>query len=144
MVFAGFDAAEVAKFTETDVQRLLGDAGIIRHRGKIESTINNAKRVCQLHAEGASLAALVWQHEPGLADRPERITPQVAATLTQTAASQALSKALKKRGFSFVGPTTMYALMQSMGVVNDHLEGCSRRAQVEAARADFVRPLQGL
>lgn len=139
-VFAGFDVEKVARFSEADVLRLLNDAGIIRHRGKIQSTINNAQRVCDLHDQGGNLAALVWQYEPSAKDRPKRLTPEVAGTLAQTAASQALSKELKKRGFSFVGPTTMYALMQSMGVVNDHLEGCAHREQVEAARQAFVRP----
>jgi DNA-3-methyladenine glycosylase I len=140
-VFAGFDFETVARFNEADVARLLGDAGIIRHRGKIESTINNAQRICDLHDKGGNLAALVWSYEPAAKDRPKRITPEIAGTLGQTPASQALSKDLKKRGFSFVGPTTMYAFMQSMGVVNDHLEGCAHRAQVEDARKVFVRPV---
>jgi DNA-3-methyladenine glycosylase I len=140
-VFVGFDCEQVARFTEADVQRLLGDTGIIRHRGKIESTINNARRLCELRERGMSLAALVWQHEPPAKNRPKRITPEVAMMLTQTAESLALSKALKKLGFSFVGPTTMYAFMQSMGVVNDHLEGCAHREPVEAARAAFKRPV---
>ncbi len=140
-VFAGFDAAKLAKFGEADVTRLLQDTGIIRHRGKIESAINNAKRVCEMAERGESLAALIWQHEPKPAQRPKRITPEMASTLAQTEQSLAFSKTLKKRGFSFVGPTTMYALMQSMGVVNDHLEGCSARDRVEAARKQFVRPV---
>ncbi len=141
-VFAGFDFEKVARFGEKDVERLVQDAGIIRHRGKIASAINNAQRVCELlDAEGpGALAKLVWSHEPAPASRPAQITPEAAAALTQTPESLALSKALKKRGFSFVGPTTMYAFMQSMGVVNDHLEGCSFRAGVEAARAAFTRP----
>jgi DNA-3-methyladenine glycosylase I len=141
-VFAGFDFEKVARFTDADIERLVLDAGIIRHRGKIASAINNAQRVCALideQGEGA-LAKLVWSHEPASQDRPQNITPEVASSLAQTEQSLALSKALKKRGFSFVGPTTMYALMQSMGVVNDHLGGCHSRAVVEAARAKFVRP----
>jgi DNA-3-methyladenine glycosylase I len=141
-VFAGFDFEKVARFTDQDIERLVLDAGIIRHRGKIVSAINNAQRVCELiDQEGSgALARLVWSHEPAVKVRPQKITPAIASTLTQSDESLALSKALKKRGFSFVGPTTMYALMQSMGVVNDHLDGCHHRAQVEAARAMFQRP----
>ena len=141
-VFQGFDVARVARFTDHDVERLLQDAGIIRHRGKITAAINNAQRVCDLldkRGPGA-LAALVWQHEPAATARPRHITPAVAATLGQTAESAALSKTLKKLELRFVGPTTMYAFMQSMGVVNDHLEGCAFRATVDAARQAFVRP----
>jgi DNA-3-methyladenine glycosylase I len=141
-VFAGFDFEKVARFGAPDIERLVLDAGIIRHRGKIVSAINNARRVCDLidhHGPGA-LAKLVWAHEPDVKSRPKKITPEVAATLAQTTESAALSKALKKLGFSFVGPTTMYAFMQSMGVVNDHLHGCSAQVQVAAARAAFVRP----
>ncbi len=127
-VFLNFDATRVALFKESDVARLLQDTGIIRHRGKIESTINNATRLCEMHARGEKLADLVWQHKPHERTRPRTITPQFAATMTQSPESEALSKALKKRGFSFVGPTTMYAFMQSMGVVNDHLEGCFARS----------------
>ena len=141
-VFKNFDFEKVARFTVKDVDRLVLDAGIIRHRGKIESAINNAQKVCDLIEQGGpgALARLVWAHEPRAEDRPKRITPEAAMSLTQTAQSQALSKTLRKLGFNFVGPTTMYALMQSMGVVNDHLEGCAHRAQVEAARAKFIRP----
>jgi DNA-3-methyladenine glycosylase I len=141
-VFKGFDFEKVARFTERDVDRLVQDAGIIRHRGKIESAINNAQKVCALIDEKGpgALAKLIWAHEPTPAQRPKKITPEVASTLGQTEQSQALSKTLRKMGFNFVGPTTMYALMQSMGVVNDHLEGCSHRAQVESARSALIRP----
>jgi DNA-3-methyladenine glycosylase I len=141
-VFAGFDFEKVARFADKDIERLVLDAGIIRHRGKIASAINNAQRVCTLiDTQGpGALARLVWAHEPAAKTRPKKITPTVASTLTQSEQSLALSKALKKLGFSFVGPTTMYAFMQSMGVVNDHLEGCAHRAQVETARAGFERP----
>ncbi len=141
-VFAGFDFEKVARFGAPDIERLVLDAGIIRHRGKIVSAINNAQRVCDLmdgHGPGA-LAKLVWSHEPSAKSRPKKITPALAGTLSQTPESQALSKALKKLGFSFVGPTTMYAFMQSMGVVNDHLHGCHAQKNVEAARKEFVRP----
>ena len=141
-VFKAFDFEKVARFTEKDIERLLQDAGIIRHRGKIVSTINNAQRVCELidkQGPGA-LAKLVWSHEPAAKARSKKITPAVAMTLTQTDESVLLSKTLKKLGFSFVGPTTMYAFMQSMGVVNDHLHGCHAQAQVDAARKVFQRP----
>lgn len=132
--FAQFDFERVARFGARDVERLLGDAGIVRHRGKIESTINNAQRTCELVAAEGSLAAFVWRFRPAPDTRPARITPEVAATLTQSTASVALSKALKQRGYSFVGPTTMYAFMQSVGLVNDHLHGCHVHARVQAAQ----------
>ena len=140
--FAGFDVEQVARFNAADIERLVVDAGIIRHRGKIVSAINNAQRVCDLidvHGPG-SLAKLVWSHEPLSKARPKIITPEIASTLAQTDESLALSKALKKLGFSFVGPTTMYAFIQSMGVVNDHLHGCHAQAKVEMARRGFQRP----
>jgi DNA-3-methyladenine glycosylase I len=141
-VFEGFDFEKIARFTEKDIDRLVLDAGIIRHRGKIVSAINNAQKVCELINEQGSgaLAKLVWSFEPHPKLRPTQLTPDVAVTLTQTEQSLALSKALKKRGFSFVGPTTMYAFIQSMGVVNDHLEGCASRRVVEVAREAFKRP----
>lgn len=122
--FAGFDIDKVAAFTNLDVERLVVDAGIVRHRGKIVSTINNAKRSRELIEKEGSLSDFIWRYSPDKKLRPQRITPEVAATLTKSPESDALSKELKKRGFSFVGPTTMYAFMQSMGLVNDHLDGC--------------------
>lgn len=141
-VFQQFDFEKVARYTEKDVERLVQDVGIIRHRGKIESAINNAQKVCDLiDAQGpGALARLIWSFEPSAKQRPRHITADVAATLGQTEQSQALSKTLRKMGFNFVGPTTMYALMQSMGVVNDHLEGCAHRGPVEAARLALKRP----
>ena len=138
--FAGFDAARVARFGARDVERLLGDAGIVRHRGKIESTINNAKRTLALREEAGSLAAYVWSFEPVAAERPARITRDVLKEMATTPASIALSKDLKKRGFTFVGPTTVYAFMQAMGLVNDHLHDCPTRAAAEAARRAFRVP----
>ncbi len=138
--FAGFDFRKVAAFGEDDVQRLLGDAGIVRHRGKIESTINNARRALELVEEAGSLAAFIWSFEPKPADRPSRFDRATLMTITRSEASTALSKALKKRGWSFVGPTTMYAFMQSVGIVNDHIEGCPGRGACEEARAAFRRP----
>ena len=122
--FAGFDPAAVARFTQRDVTRLLGDAGIVRHRGKIESTINNAKRCADLVDEFGSLSAYVWRFEPGTKSRPKKLTWGALKKMPTTPESTALSKDLRKRGWTFVGPTTMYAFMQAMGLVNDHLHGC--------------------
>lgn len=138
--FANFEFERVAKFNDGDVARCLEDSGIVRHRKKIESTINNANRALELQTEFGSLAAYFWSFEPKPEDRPARIDFETARTLGKTAESTALSKDLKKRGWSFVGPTTVYAFMQSMGMVNDHLEGCCCRDQVEKAREAFVRP----
>ena len=125
--FAGFDPARVARFTQRDVTRLLGDAGIVRHRGKIESTINNAKRCLELVDACGSLDAYVRSFEPHATSRPKKLTWAVLRTMATTAESVALSKDLRKRGWTFVGPTTMYAFMQAMGLVNDHLHGCAFR-----------------
>jgi DNA-3-methyladenine glycosylase I len=122
------------------VESLLQDAGIVRHRGKIESTINNAKRARELAHEHGSLAAYFWRFEPDARTRPKKVTKAALMKLGKTADSIALSKDLKKRGWSFVGPTTVYAFMQAMGLVNDHIEGCDARVRVEAARAKFRRP----
>lgn len=138
--FANFEAEQVARFDQHDVKRLLADAGIVRHAGKIASTINNAQRVIELRREFGSLAAFVWQMEPKAADRPKRITHEVVKAMPSSPASAALSKDLKKRGWSFVGPTTMYAFMQAMGLVNDHFEGCASRKAALAARAAFKPP----
>lgn len=138
--FAGFDYEKVARFDETDIERLLGDAGIVRHRGKIVSTINNARRALELREEFGSLAAYVWRHEPGPQERPAVIDHATMIEIAKTPTSTAISKDLKKRGWSFVGPTTVYAFMQAMGLVNDHLEGCWCRPRVEEARAAFARP----
>ena len=132
--FADFDFHAVAGFGARDVTRLLKDAGIVRHRGKIESTINNAKRAVELEREFGDLSSYFWQWEPPADQRPARITHAVLMSMPQTPASVALSKDLKKRGWTFVGPTTVYAMMQAVGLVNDHLEGCHARAQVEAER----------
>jgi DNA-3-methyladenine glycosylase I len=130
--FHGFDFERIARFTDGDVERLLQDAGIIRHRGKIEAVINNARRALELVEKEGSLAAFVWRYEPGAV-----ATPEIRATSPE---SIGLSKELKKRGWSFVGPTTVYAFMQAMGLVNDHAEDCVTRAEVERARANFRRP----
>ena len=138
--FTGFEPAAVARFTARDVQRLLKDEGIVRHRGKIESTINNAKQALALIDEKGSLAAYFWSWEPAAAERPRTVTRDTLKAMTTSAQSIAMSKDLKKRGWSFVGPTTSYAFMQAMGLVNDHLHDCGVRAEVEKARARLKRP----
>ncbi len=138
--FAGFDIERVARFTSKDVTRLLRDAGIVRHRGKIESVINNARRAIELSEEAGSIAAFVWQFEPKPASRPKQVDRDALMQMAKTAESAALSKALRSRGWSFVGPTTVYSFMQAMGLVNDHLSGCARRRAVEAERRAFARP----
>jgi DNA-3-methyladenine glycosylase I len=138
--FADFDISRVARFGARDVSRLLGDSGIVRHRGKIESAINNARRAETLMGEFGSLAAYVWQWEPDATSRPRRITRAALMELAVTSESKALSKDLKGRGWTFVGPTTVYAFMQAVGLVNDHLDGCVSRDAVEKARARLRRP----
>jgi DNA-3-methyladenine glycosylase I len=132
--FAGFDFRKVARFTDADVDRLLQDAGIVRHRGKIEAVISNARRAGELTDAGRSLAGYLWAYEPDPAGLPE---PQTAST---SPASVALSKDLRKQGWKFVGPTTVYAFMQAMGLINDHIEGCVIRERAQRARAAFRRP----
>jgi DNA-3-methyladenine glycosylase I len=138
--FAGFDFDKVATFTDKDVERLLLDAGIIRHRGKIVSTINNARRAQEMVAEAGSLAAWFWRFEPDAKERPTRVDLAHIRANPTTAVSVRISKELKKRGWTFVGPTTVYAFMQAMGLVNDHLEGCYCRAEIEKQRKAFKRP----
>jgi DNA-3-methyladenine glycosylase I len=140
--FANFDFERVARFGAKDVERLLGDASIVRHRGKIEAAINNAARAVELVDAEGSLAAYVWRFEPDAASRPKRFTWDALLELSQTPESRAMAKDLKRRGWRFVGPTTVYAFMQAMGLVNDHLEGCAARAAVEKARATFTPPTQ--
>ena len=138
--FKDFDFVKVARFGEKQVAKLLEDAGIVRHRGKINSTINNAKRAIDMAAEFGSLGKYFWQFEPEAKDRPKKFTYAALTAFTTTAESTALSKDLKKRGWSFVGPTTAYAFMQAMGMVNDHLAGCHCREKVEQKRKKFKRP----
>jgi DNA-3-methyladenine glycosylase I len=137
--FAGFDPAAVAAFGPGDVRRLVDDAGIVRHRGKIEATINNAQRYADLVAEFGSLAAYAWSYEP--TERPAVLDHATLLTMATTPESAAMSKDLRRRGWAFVGPTTVYAFMQAMGVVNDHVEGCIVRPLAEARRAAFTRPV---
>jgi len=138
--FAGFDYAAVARFGPKDVERLLQDAGIVRHRGKIEAALNNARRACEISDSFGSLAAYLWRFEADPRSRPEVVTEAVLRTMTTSPEAIALSKDLKKRGWRFVGPTTMYAFSQAMGLVNDHEHGCATRRKVEAARRRFRVP----
>jgi DNA-3-methyladenine glycosylase I len=140
--FRGFEIARVARMGARDVERLLGDPGIVRHRGKIEAALSNARCAARLRGEFGSLAAYVWRFEPAAAggERPRRMTRAALLRLTESPASRALSADLRGRGWRFVGPTTVYAFMQAMGLVNDHLEGCAVRPAAERARAAFPRP----
>jgi DNA-3-methyladenine glycosylase I len=134
--FDGFDYTRVAQFGEKDVSRLLADASIVRHRGKIEAVINNARRAVELVASEGSIARFVWGFEPG--SRADEVRwGDVPST---TAESVALARELKRRGWRFVGPTTVYAFMQAMGLVNDHVTGCHARAAAQAARETFALP----
>jgi DNA-3-methyladenine glycosylase I len=138
--FEGFEVETMARFDRRRVEALLRDAGIVRHRGKIESTINNARRALELRREFGSLARYFWRWRPDGAARPARLTWAALRKLSQTPESAAMSRDLKARGWTFVGPTTSYAFMQAMGLVNDHLEGCEARARVEEAAARFRIP----
>ncbi|MEN5066224.1 DNA-3-methyladenine glycosylase I [Achromobacter aegrifaciens] len=138
--FDDFDFERVARYTERDVERLMGDAGIVRNRSKIVSAINNARRARALADETGSLSAWLWSHEPPAQDRPATVDLDYWNGNPTSPASAALSRDLKKRGWTFVGPTTMYAFMQAVGMVNDHMSGCVCRHTVEAARARFKRP----
>ncbi len=138
--FAQFDPARVARFDARTVALLLAEPGIVRHRGKIESTINNARRALALREEMGSLAAYFWRWAPAEPQRPRKVTRRALAALSTTPASVALSADLRTRGWTFVGPTTIYAFMQAVGLVNDHLEGCAIRARAAAAGRRFRRP----
>ena len=137
--FANFEAEKIVLFGQDDVERLMGDAGIVRHRGKIASVINNAQRVIELRKAFGSLATYAWGFEPAADERPERVTLDTLKAATTSPQSVAMSKDLKKRGWSFVGPTTVYAFMQAMGLVNDHIEGCDARARALDARIALRR-----
>ncbi len=130
--FAGFDFRKIAEFDQTDETRLMNDAGIVRHRGKIQATVNNARRAVELVEECGSLAAYFWRWEPP--------TAATGAFVSQSPESRALSKDLRRRGWKFVGPTTAYAFMQAMGLVNDHLPGCRALAECARTRDIFVKP----
>lgn len=132
--FHNFDFNKVARFTQKDVNRLLKDEGIIRHKGKIEAVINNARKAQEIAKRDGSFATYIWSFEP---DKSGLDRPQTAST---SADSIALSKALKKQGWKFVGPTTVYAFMQAMGLINDHADGCIIRSKVEVKRQSFKKP----
>ena len=136
VAFHDFDIQRIARFSATEVAQLLKDPGIVRHRGKIEAVVNNAQRALELVDAHGSLANFIWRFEPDPAHLAE---PQTVST---SAEAVALSKALKKQGWKFVGPTTVYAFMQAMGLINDHVDGCILRKEVEAARLSFQRPVQ--
>jgi DNA-3-methyladenine glycosylase I len=138
--FHDFDPDRVARMTARDVERLVKDERIIRHRGKIESTINNAQRALALRDECGSLASYFWQWKPGRAARPRRITREILKEMAITPESTSLSRDLRKRGWTFVGPTTIYAFMQAMGLVNDHVLECGIRREIEAAGSASPKP----
>jgi DNA-3-methyladenine glycosylase I len=138
--FADFEFDRIARWNQRSVGRLLRDAGIVRHRGKIEATLENARRAQALRQEFGSLAAFFWSFEPDETERRAALDEASLLAVTQTDASRAMARALKKRGFRFFGPTTAHAFMQSMGLVNDHAADCDTRAEVERARVGFRRP----
>ena len=138
--FAGFDPAVIAEFGPDDVERLLADAGIVRHRGKIEAVITNARRHAELRDEFGSLAAFAWSFEPPPEARPAVLDRAALLAMPTSPESTAMSKELRRRGWAFVGPTTVYAFMEAMGIVNDHLVGCAFREPIEVERREFERP----
>ena len=138
--FASFEIEAVAGFWTDDVERLLADAGIVRHRGKIEAVINNARRCLELQDEFGSLAAYAWGYEPDSSSRPPVLDREALMALGTSPESMAMSKDLRRRGWSFVGPTTVYSFMEAMGLVNNHLVGCAIREPVERERRAFRRP----
>src|SRR5688572_6908643 len=135
--FKSFDPAAVARFDQKSLARLMGDAGIVRNRAKIEATINNARRYVEVVDEFGSLAAYVWRYEPAPRSRPKTLTHAALLANTTSPEATAMSKDLRKRGWAFVGPTTAYAFMEAMGLVNDHLTGCALRHEVERERKAF-------
>jgi DNA-3-methyladenine glycosylase I len=139
-LFHDFDYRRIASMGKRDVNRLVKDARIIRHRGKIESVVNNAQRAVEMAQAHGSVGAFFWTFEPEAKERPRLMTKAALSKLNKTEASTRMSKSLKKLGWSFVGPTTCYAFMQAMGLVNDHLEGCDARSRVEKLRREFARP----
>lgn len=138
--FKSFDIPAIARFNESSVRRLLADAGIVRNRAKIEATINNARLCLSLIEEFGSLAAYVWSFEPPAGSRPHRVDRDLLMEMTTSPESIAMSKDLRRRDWRFVGPTTAYAFMEAMGLVNDHLTGCDIRAPIERDRSSFTRP----
>jgi DNA-3-methyladenine glycosylase I len=141
--FKSFDIESVARFNARSVERLMADAGIVRNRAKIEATINNARRCIELAGEYGSLAAYVWGFEPDPRSRPKHLDWPTLSNQSASAESIAMSKDLRRRGWAFVGPTTAYAFMQAMGLVNDHLSGCDMCPKVDLERRSFRRPTPG-
>ena len=139
-VFHGFEPAAIAAFGPNDVERLMADPGIVRNRAKIEATINNARRYPDLVADYGSLAAYLWSHEPQPDARPATLDYATLTAVTTSAEAKTVSRDLRRRGWGFVGPTTVYSAMEAMGLVNDHLEGCFAQPEVERDRAAFQRP----
>lgn len=139
--FKAFNLESVARFNAQSVRRLMSDAGIVRNRAKIEATINNARRCLELIEEFGSLAAYVWTYEPNPASRPKRLDWDSLMRISKNEESMAMSKDLRRRGWAFVGPTTVYSFMEAMGLVNDHLTLCDVREEVERDRTRFARPL---
>lgn len=139
--FSGFDIAKVARFTKRDVARLMKDEGIVRHKGKIEAAITNARKIRLLQKEFGSFAAFIWMFEPDDKELPRELNFEILTNMAKTTQSVALSRELKRRGFSYVGPTTMYALMQAAGIVNDHLDNCHVCTAIERERRQFKRPV---
>jgi DNA-3-methyladenine glycosylase I len=142
--FRAFDVEAIARFNGRSVGRLMNDASIVRNRAKIEATINNARRCIELADEFGSLAAYAWSFEPDAASRPAKLDWAALSQVTTCAEAVAMSKDLKRRGWAFVGPTTVYSFMQAMGLVNDHVTGCDFREQVERERSKFKRPVSAL
>lgn len=138
--FKSFDLESIARFNSRSVSRLLGDAGIVRNRAKIEATINNARRCLDLIDERGSLAAYVWSFEPRRKSQPRRLDWKTLVQMGTSEEAKAMSKDLKRRGWAFVGPTTIYSVMESVGLANDHMSACDYRADVERERAAFQRP----
>lgn len=138
--FDQFDIEKIARYDERDIDRLLSDKGIVRHKGKITATINNAQRALELRDEFGTLAAYFWQFEPKPSERPTVKDEATLRKLAQTETSQKLAKDMKKRGWKFFGPTTAYAFMQAMGLVNDHTQDCFAHQKAEAARSVFTPP----
>jgi DNA-3-methyladenine glycosylase I len=138
--FASFDVKKVARFNKRSVERLMSDGGIVRNRAKIEATINNARRCIELVDEFGSFAAYIWRFEPDAGTRPRILARDSLTEISTSDESIALSKDLRRRGWAFVGPTTAYAFMEAMGLVNDHVTACDVREEVELVRARFQRP----
>jgi DNA-3-methyladenine glycosylase I len=139
--FRNFEPAAIADFGDEDVERLMADAGIVRNRAKVLATINNARRYAELVDDAGSLAAFLWSYEPDPKSRPAVLDHRTLLTMGVSPESTAMSKELRRRGWAFVGPTTAYAAMEAMGIVNDHLDGCWVRSRIEDARTAFPRPV---